>query len=158
MLTLKKSTLNQMKQHCSRELIEKVFADYGNEKITIDKTNTVLDKWDITNYLNEGALAFVEKCKVILSFDRAFGDLILNGEPIAIEAVCSRRYLNVPFLYSQMNNVLTAWRHNEMNDVCPFFEYGVLTIPKLMPRFICTQISDNAFQIEKWNLYFQLLL
>lgn len=46
-------------------------------------------------------------------------------------------------LYQQLNDVLTAWRHNEMNDVCPFFEYGTLTIPQLMPRFIYTQISDN---------------
>lgn len=76
MLTLKKSTLNQIRRHCSHKLIEKVFLDYGNDKITIDETNRIADIWEVTDYLNEGTLPFEEKCKVILSFDRAFGKLI----------------------------------------------------------------------------------
>lgn len=151
MLTLKKSTLNRMRQHCSHELLEKVFSDYGNDKITIDETNRIADTWDITHYLNDEGLPFVEKCKVILSFDRAFGELILNGEPFAIEAICTKMHGDAHVLYQQMNNVLTAWRHSEMNDVCPFFEFGALEIPKLMPRFVYTKISDNFFQIEKWE-------
>ena len=151
MLILKKTTLNRMRQHCSHELIEMVFSDYGYDKITIDETNGVADRWDITHYLNEGELPFVEKGKVVLSFDRAFGELLLNGELFAFEAICSIMYRNANNIYHQMNDVLTSWRHHEMNGICPYFEYGVLVIPRLMPCFVCTQISENVFLIEKWN-------
>ena len=151
MLTLRKSTLNKIRRHCSNELIEKVFSDYGLKNITIDEKNTINDKWEVTNYLDDETLPFVEKCKVLLSFARAFGVIVYNGYELPIEALCSVLCKNKLSLGLQMNKVLTAWLHNEINDVCPFFEYGELTIPQLMDRYICTQISDTAFQVEKWK-------
>lgn len=62
----------------------------------------------------------IEKAKVIVAFDRAFEDLVYNGEIFAVEPICSMMRRTKKNLANQMNDVLTAWRHSEMNGICTF--------------------------------------
>ena len=73
------------------------------------------------------------------------GGLIYEGKEVPYSTLFRLIGKNEP------NTVLMYWLNNEANDVKPVYDFGEIEIPEIMPRFICTQISDNAFQVEQWH-------
>ena len=143
-LLLNRSFYSKMLSHCSLELINAVFNDLGNDKVLIDDNNQQKDTWTINDNFLKGKLPLIEKFKVLLTFGRLYGIIIYRGEELSYEALCSI------LGYKEMYDVLTFWRHNEMNDVIPTFDLGKIEIPKIMPRYICTKLSNTSFVVELW--------
>ena len=142
-LVIKSKTKQRLSQFCTSELLESVFSRVNN--ITVDVTNLCKNIWDVTNLVHAKHDDLLDNLKVILVFYELGGTLIYEGNEVWYPLLFRLINKNEP------NAVLLYWAHNEANEVKPFYGIGEIEIPRIMPRFICTEISENAFQVERWQ-------
>ena len=144
-LQIKRNTFLLLSSYCSHELIQVVFSDLGEDGIEIDDSNSIDNIWEITEFINVENTKLIDRLKVIFTFYYLGGTLIYKDDKVPYESLF--RLLNK----TECNTILLYWQHNIFNDIVPYFTIGEIVIPKIMPRYVCTKISDNSYIVEKWN-------
>ena len=147
-LRVKRSTLAEMHKYCTSELLSRIFSDIGSNNIAVLDNNDDRDElWDITDFMNVEHSDLLDRLKVIYVFAKISDslDYLKYGEEYVPYQVLFR-ILN----RTEPNTVLLYWLHNEANDVIPIYDVGEIEIPRIMPRYTCTQIASNLFRVEKW--------
>ena len=128
---------------CSLDLLKSVFDSFGRENIEIDESNQCEDVWDVTEYLNNEVIPFIDKMKVLRTFDQLLGIIVYQGKPTQYSVLCSILKRN------ECYTVLLYWMHTELNGLVPYFNRGDIIVPKVMPKFICRQEIEGTYIIEK---------
>ena len=134
-----------MLQFCTPELLDCVFSHVGYDNIIVDNKNLSKNTWEITDLIQAEQEELLDNLKVIFVFVELGGVLINEGKEVPYSTLFFLINKNEP------NIVLQYWLNNELNDVKPLYNLGEIEIPEIMPRFICTPISDNAFLVEQWH-------
>lgn len=142
-LQIKRVTFRRLCSFCSLDLLNSVFDSFGRDLIEIDESNQCEDVWDVTEYLNNEAIPFIDKMKVLRTFDQLLGTIVYQDESTQYSVLCS--ILNRKECYT----VLLYWMHTELNGLVPYFNRGDIVVPKVMPKFICTQEIEGTYIIER---------
>lgn len=142
-LRIKRSTLRELNELCSTNLLTMVFDDFGRERITIDENNLVEDKWDLTQFLDSNNIPLVEKLKVILCLETLFCTLIYQNH--------QTDYTKISLLLRNhiSDKVLLYWMHTEMNGCKPYFGIGDFVVPPLLPQYAIIEMENSHWGIEK---------
>lgn len=147
-LRVKRTTLNEMHKHCTSELLSRIFSVIGSDNIVVlDKNDDDGELWDITDFMDAERCDLLDRLKVIYVFTK-ISDSIHNlkyGEDHVPYQVLFRILKK-----TEPNTVLLYWRNNEANDVLPIYDVGEIEIPRIMPRYTCTQVASNLFRVDKW--------
>jgi hypothetical protein len=142
-LQIRRKTFRRLCSFCSLDLLKSVFDSFGRENIEIDESNQCEDVWDVTEYLNNEVIPFIDKMKVLRTFDQLLGIIVYRGKPTQYSVLCS--ILKRKECYT----VLLYWMHTELNGLVPYFNRGDIIVPKVMPKFICRQEIEGTYIIEK---------
>ena len=142
-LVIKSRTKQRLLQFCTFELIESVFSRVNY--IKVDETNLCKNTWVVTDLVHAKHGELLDNLKVILVFYKLGGTLIYEGNETPYPVLFRMINKNEP------NAVLLYWAHNEANGVKPVYGMGEIEIPRIMPLFVCTEISENTFQVERWQ-------
>lgn len=144
-LTLKRSSFSKLCCLCSLELIDyvfKSFTDYGGI-INYDEENVKDDLWEIDGFYDDETFNTLDIMKVMSAFGEN-GQFLVNGKKMFFEGIV----LTENHKYGQLVN--RVWKNCKLNNQTPFFDLGVLDIPKIMPRYRYTKMSDICFTVEKF--------
>ena len=143
-LQIKRHTYNRLTKYSSESLLSLVFTDFGYANIEIDDSQTCEDRWDITDFIDNGNIPLLEKLKVIFIFDHLLGHVIYEGKEtfFSVLGACLGNR-------SEFQKVLFYWLHTKMNGEVPFFDVGDIEVPDVQPRFIGIEVGENAFEIHQ---------
>ena len=143
-LSIRRNTLQKLHCFCTIELLQNVFKDFGEDNITIDEKNKINDSCDLGDFLYVEHLQLLDRLKVLYVFSYLGGQIFLQSKSTPYQTLF--RLLNC----DEPNVVFNYWLNNLYNDEIPVFGVGELNIPKVMPRFVCTEVSDEVYCVEKW--------
>lgn len=143
-LIIKEKTIQGLSQYCTDELIQCVFSHINTNDKLVDKTNLCKNTWEITSLLQANQKDLLDSLKVIYVFSKLDGTLIYEGNEVPYQSLSSLINKMEPY------DIMLYWGNNNANGIQPIYDIGEIEIPQIMPRFVCTQLSDNVFEIEKW--------
>lgn len=148
-LVVKRRILGEMSKYCTPELLSCVFGSIGTDNITVlAKAMDEEQYWDITDLLEFNDSDVLDILKVVYVFSKltdTLNNIKYKGKLVPYSVLFRLLNRNEP------NMVLCYWVHNEANEVVPVYDVGEIEIPKIMPPYTYTQLSNNLFQVEKWH-------
>lgn len=145
-IVIKRQSFTKLCTVCSLELIDYVFGAFKSFGgiIVVDEENQEDDIWELENFHNETTHDKLEIMKVMSSFGQ-YGMFNLNGRLMFFDGVVLMSN------HKEGRLVMKAWYNYRCNGMTPYFNMGELKIPRLMPRYTYTQISDVCFRIDRWE-------
>ena len=128
--------LNQLKKHCTPELLSEVFGNVNLEDVLSTCRLNVED-------FSSNCSSLQNVMKVLYVFEKFGGELCLHNE-----------LTQFPVLIRNMGDInLTKislfWHHNESNGVIPVYGVEEIVVPNILPVFVATQQYDGRWGIEK---------
>ncbi len=137
-LLIKNHTRQRLYRHCTPQLLEAVFCEFGYENIAVDNHDACDDVWEIGDFVYTSYPdKLLDRLKVIFVFSCIGGTLRFDGHDIAFSVLFKLLRRNEPGM------VLSFWTQNKLNGFETVFDVGELAMPDAPDRCSGLQNSET---------------